>query len=134
MMELLVALRRLRRQFFVALCGLMLSTALQLILLLVQRELGMRMGMPRDFAIWLFIWPTAKLIAMIPISISGLGVRENAWRELAKPFGIAAKDAVSTSLAFQVVVILGGVIGGAVWLLLTWRPGIHLARPERQPT
>jgi glycosyltransferase 2 family protein len=134
LMELLVALRRLRRHALLAICGFALSMALQLTLLLVQRELGIRMGMPREFAIWLFIWPTAKLVAMIPISISGLGVRENAWRELAKPFGITAGDAVSTSLAFQVVVILGGLIGGAVWLLLTWRPGIRLARPERQPT
>ena len=121
-LETLVAFRRLRRQLLPALLGLLLSLSLQFTLLLVQRELGVQMGMPRDLAQWMFIWPTAKVLAMAPISIGGLGVREAVWVWLASLFGIRKELAVSTSLAWQAVLIVGGLMGGAVWVVLTWRP------------
>jgi uncharacterized membrane protein YbhN (UPF0104 family) len=105
-----------------ALLGFGASTLLQFLMILLHRTLGIGIGMPSDLAIWLFIWPLAKLVAMIPISFGGLGVREAAFLGLARPFGIPESVAVASSLAWQAVMLLGGLIGGAVWLLMTWRP------------
>jgi uncharacterized membrane protein YbhN (UPF0104 family) len=121
-LEIFVAMRRLKRHVLLAICGLLISLSLQFTLLLVQRELGVRMGMPRDLGVWLFVWPIAKVIAMTPISISGIGVREAAWIELSRPFGIPRDDAFATSVAWQGVLLVGGLIGGLVWNLLTPRP------------
>jgi uncharacterized membrane protein YbhN (UPF0104 family) len=134
LLELLVALRRLRSRAGRALAGLLVSIVLQFVLLLVNRELGIRIGMPKDLSIWLFIWPLAKLVAMIPISFGGIGVREAAFLTLGKPFGIAESVAVASSLAWQAVMLVGGVASGAAWLLLTWRPEAPVARAERRAT
>jgi glycosyltransferase 2 family protein len=53
------------------------------------------------------------LITMIPISISGLGVREGSLILLLKPYGIGNDDAVAFSFfIFTITVVMIGVIGG----------------------
>jgi uncharacterized membrane protein YbhN (UPF0104 family) len=131
LLESLVAVRRVRRRWPLALLGFLISATLQFLLLLVHRELGVRIGMPRDLTIWMFIWPVSKLAAMVPISFAGLGVREAAFLALSKPFGIVKDVAVAASLAWQAVMIVGGLLGGLVWVLLTWRPAARLAPAGR---
>lgn len=133
-LEVLVALRRLRNNAMLASAGVLASAFLQFLLILVHRQLGIGIGMPADLGIWLFVWPLAKVAAMLPISLGGLGVREAAFLALGRPFGIEKSVAVATSLAWQAVLLVGGLAGGAVWLLLTWRPETRMRRPERQAT
>lgn len=127
LLEALVAVRRVKRRWHLALFGFLVSATLQLLLLLVHRELGVRIGMPRDLTIWLFVWPVSKLVAMVPISFAGIGVREAAFLALSKPFGIVKDVAVAASLAWQAVMIVGGLLAGIVWILLTWRPAARLS-------
>jgi glycosyltransferase 2 family protein len=55
----------------------------------------------------------AVLVAILPISIAGLGVREGAMVVLLAPFGIAAADALTYSLlAFATTVLAVGLLGG----------------------
>jgi glycosyltransferase 2 family protein len=122
LLEALVAIRRVRRRWPLALFGFLVSATLQFLLLLVHRQLGVRIGMPSDLTIWLFIWPVSKLVAMVPISFAGLGVREAAFWALSRPFGVVKDVAVAASLAWQAVMIVGGLLSGLVWILLTWRP------------
>jgi hypothetical protein len=50
---------------------------------------------------------------MIPISISGLGVREGALLFLLKPYGVWGEEALALSLIiFGITVLLIGAIGG----------------------
>jgi uncharacterized membrane protein YbhN (UPF0104 family) len=134
LLEFFVALRHLRAHWLQALAAFLVSGVLQVVLMLTHRELGWRIGMPRDLSIWMFIWPVAKLVAMVPISFGGLGVREAAFLGLARPFGIAESVAVASSLAWQAVALVGGLIGGGVWLLMTLRPERPLDRVERRLT
>ena len=39
------------------------------------------------FAVWLLAWPLAKLIALAPVSLGGIGVREVALATLLLPCG-----------------------------------------------
>jgi glycosyltransferase 2 family protein len=133
LLEGLVAVRRVRRSWPLVLLGFLISASLQFLLLLVHRQLGVGIGMPRDLTIWMFIWPVSKLAAMIPISFAGLGVREAAFLALSKPFGVPRDVAVAASLAWQAVMIVGGLLSGLVWILLTWRPHARLAPKEAGP-
>jgi glycosyltransferase 2 family protein len=55
----------------------------------------------------------AVLIAILPISVAGLGVREGAMVALLAPYGIAAADALTYALlAFAATILAVGLLGG----------------------
>jgi uncharacterized membrane protein YbhN (UPF0104 family) len=66
------------------------------------------------FLMWLFVWPLAKLAAMVPITQGGIGVREAAQAALFSPFGISMEKAVATGLIFQAIIISGNLLGGVL--------------------
>jgi hypothetical protein len=53
---------------------------------------------------------------MIPITINGIGLRENALNTLAGPLGVGTANAVSLAWAFFVIRTAYGLIGGIVQL------------------
>ncbi len=110
-----LAVRKLRRRGLTAALGLCASAALQVALLLVHRRLAVTMGMPASLPAWLFVWPLAKIAAMLPLSLGGLGVREAAFASLGAGMGFPKDLAVACSLAWQCVLISGGLVGGAIW-------------------
>jgi len=75
--------------------------------------IGSLCGLRMPAGIWLFAWPLAKLAALIPVSIGGLGAREVALAGLLAPFGVEAALAVSVSLVFSVLVFVGNLLAGA---------------------
>ncbi len=57
----------------------------------------------------------AMLLVILPVSLSGLGVREAAVVFLLRPYGVASADALALSLLlFGTVVMVPGLVGG-VW-------------------
>jgi hypothetical protein len=70
------------------------------------------------FLMWLFVWPLAKLAAMVPLTQGGIGVREAAQGILFVPFGISMEKAVAAGLIFQAIVISGNLFGGIVATLM----------------
>jgi len=56
------------------------------------------------------------------VTQGGIGVREAAQAALFAPFGVSAVMAVATGLVFEVVIITGGLAGGAIAWLLGRRP------------
>ncbi len=79
--------------------------------------LGAAIGVAPGAAGWLLAWPLAKIVAMAPISLGGLGVRETALASLLAPFGVPATTAVAQGLVWQSVLFGFGVVAGAwAWL------------------
>ena len=70
------------------------------------------------FLMWLFVWPLAKLAAMVPLTQGGIGVREAAQGVLFAPFGVSFEKAVATGLIFQAIVISGNLLGGVIATLI----------------
>lgn len=70
------------------------------------------------FLMWMFVWPLAKLAAMVPVTLGGIGVREAAQGALFLPFGVSIEKAVAAGLMFQVIVIAGNLIGGLIVTLI----------------
>ena len=65
----------------------------------------------------LFAFTTAALLmAMIPISFGGWGIREVAFVYLLGAAGIGAEAALSLSIAFGLLRVLLGLVGGLIWV------------------
>ena len=77
---------------------------------------GLGLGIPLAT---LFAFTTAALLmAMLPISFGGWGVREIAFVYLLGAAGVSAEAALSLSIAFGLLRVLVGAIGGLTWLLI----------------
>ena len=95
-----------------------LGMLLQSLLTILNWWLGRVIGIEIPIYVWLFVWPLAKIAGLLPLTQNGIGVREAAQAVLFAPFGVSAARAVATGLVFEVVIISGGMVGGAVaWLL-----------------
>ncbi len=75
-------------------------------------------GIDLPFLAWLLAWPLAKLVALLPISLGGIGVREVALAAFLSPFGIEPALAVAQSLAWEAVLVTGGSVAGVAALVL----------------
>lgn len=90
---------------------------LALSLLVQSTFVGINIGlaeashMQAPAAAWFFAWPIAKLIAMIPISIGGLGQREASLAALLAPFGAEASRTVAVGLVWQTILFASGLLG-----------------------
>jgi uncharacterized membrane protein YbhN (UPF0104 family) len=72
---------------------------------------------PFDLVQAMLLVPPVMLIATIPISIAGWGVREGALVLAFSYAGLAESDALVISVLLGVAYFAVGLIGGVVWLL-----------------
>jgi hypothetical protein len=78
-------------------------------------------GAPVELQQMLGIMPAVDLLASLPVTISGLGVRENLLIELLGPLpGCGPVRALAASLLGFAAIGLWGLVGG-VWLLFSRR-------------
>jgi uncharacterized membrane protein YbhN (UPF0104 family) len=75
-------------------------------------------GLHLPYRAWLFAWPLAKISAFLPISQAGIGVREATLAALLVPFGAAGGVVVGVGLAWETIVIAGGLLSGLISLLV----------------
>jgi uncharacterized membrane protein YbhN (UPF0104 family) len=71
---------------------------------------------PVGFAAVLFLMPPVLLIATIPISIAGWGVRESSMVVAFSYAGLGQSDGLTLSILFGAVSFALGIAGGAVWI------------------
>ncbi len=113
---MLRALRKLASTPGLALLGLCWCLSLQAGFVLLNVPLGEMVGLNLDVRLWLLLWPLAKVAAMLPLSLGGLGGREAAFGLLVTPFA-ESRLAVAESLVWQSVLIAGGLLAGAFFML-----------------
>ncbi len=117
----------LGRRPFLLLFSLVLSAAIQAVLIWLSVRLALPVGVHVPLAAWFFAWPLAKIIATLPISLGGLGVRESSLAALLVPFGASAAQVVASGLAWQAILYLTGALGA---LVLTISGGSLAARQK----
>jgi glycosyltransferase 2 family protein len=100
------------------LLSLQLGVLIQASLVGLSASIAAACGLHVPFHIWLLVWPLAKLIALVPITLGGLGVREAGLTALLTPFGAPAALAVAVGLSWESVIILGGLIAGLLSFLI----------------
>lgn len=127
-LKIAAALRELGRRpaFFGGI--LLFSLAIQTTLVSLSWWLALGTGLQVGFAEWSFAWPLAKILAVLPISLGGLGLREMSLAGLLAPFGVDASLVVAAGLAWQGVLWLAGGLGAVVQVL----PGHGQKRTEEK--
>jgi uncharacterized protein (TIRG00374 family) len=88
-------------------------------------------GLDLPFRAWLFAWPLAKISALVPLTQGGIGVREAALAALLVPFGARAVLTVAVGLAWEAVIITGGLIAGFAACLLSQFSAAKAGEPIR---
>nr|WP_172677923.1 lysylphosphatidylglycerol synthase domain-containing protein [Ruegeria sp. 6PALISEP08] len=96
------------------------SVTIQTALVLMSWWLGKAAGIGTDVGPWLFARPLAKIIAVLPVTLNGLGMREGVLASMLFPFGADAAAIVAAGLVWQAVMFTVGGIG-AVFLFITNR-------------
>lgn len=84
----LVALRRLSRSPGSAAFAMLLSIGIQSLFVLLNAWIGRSIGIDVPLGVWFVAWPLAKLVALLPVSIGGLVVREAALAGVLNQFGV----------------------------------------------
>ncbi len=116
--RLRVALWRIIRNYKLALIALLLSLGLQICLILINVVLGKAIGMGLPFISWFFVWPLAKMTALVPISFGGIGVQELTLAGLSKSFAVIPALAVAQGFLWRSIIIITGICCGVIWFIL----------------
>ena len=98
----------------IALLAFLMSVGIQAGFILLNIMLAKEIGIEAGASLWFFAWPLAKLIALAPISLGGIGVREVAIAGLMSPFGIQPALVVAQSLCWEAVLVLSGLLAGGM--------------------
>lgn len=94
-----------------------LSLMIQASLVAMSWWLALGVGANVTLAQWMFAWPLAKVIAVLPVSLNGLGLREAALAANLSAFGASAPLIVAAGLVWQAVLFLAGGIGAIIFAL-----------------
>jgi len=106
-----------------ALASFTLAILVQSVFVALNWYLGTAMGIGVSFEAWLVAWPLAKIIALLPVSLGGLGVREASLAALLAPFAVTGTLAVAEGLVWQSILFAFGLLAGMGTLLSGRRPG-----------
>ena len=90
---------------------ILLSAVIQFAFALMNGEIAKNIGVDAPLAAWVFAWPLAKLVATLPISFGGLGVREASIAGLLTPMGHEAAGVIAASLIWQSIQYAGALSG-----------------------
>lgn len=90
---------------------LLLSLFIQGIGIWVVYLLGLSIGINSSFTTYLVFIPIISVISMVPVSFSGIGVREYSFLYLFGVVGVPKEKSVSLSLLWFFVMIITGLIG-----------------------
>jgi uncharacterized protein (TIRG00374 family) len=115
------ALRSLRGSPRVLISGWIVGTLVQFSFLMLTALLAISCGLTPQMVplrVWLFAWPLAKLVAVLPLTQGGMGVREAALVALLAPFGAPGALVLAAGLVWEGVIIAGGLISGGIALIL----------------
>lgn len=76
------------------------------------------LGLAIPFELLFALTPAALLVAMVPISFGGWGVRELTFVYFLGTAGVSAEAALTLSVAYGLLRIFVGAVGGVTWVLI----------------
>lgn len=99
------------------LVGLMLATALagQLVVIVGFLAISRSLGLPLSLWDCFIALPPALLIALMPITLGGWGIREGALVVILTLFGIAQEQALALSILFGMALLVSTLPGLFLW-------------------
>jgi len=98
--------------------AVLISFGVQSAFVMTNVWLAREAGVGTALAAWFVAWPLSKLVAILPISLGGIGVREAALVTLLAPYGAPAEAVLASGILWQSVLIVTGFVGLAVTQLI----------------
>ncbi len=96
--------------------GIVITFAAQCFFMVIYYFLSLAMGMDIGFMAFVFIVPVVFVLTGIPVSIGGLGVRENTVVFLLNRFGVSNEQAVAFSLLVMFETFFNAGLCGIIYL------------------
>ena len=103
-----------------------LSIGVQSTFLVLNAQLGRSAGVDVSIGAWLAAWPLAKIAALIPLGLAGLGLREAAIVAFMRPFGAQPGPVMAAGLLWEGVLFSSGLIG---WTVTHLWPAANTGQP-----
>lgn len=94
-----------------------LSVLLQANVVLQYAVLAKALGVPVPFPYFFIVVPLAVLVMMVPVTINGIGIRENVFAFLFGLFGVTTAVSVAFAWIAYGFLLVQAVIGGTVYAL-----------------
>jgi len=109
--------RRVTRRPLTAL-GVVVSAAMvHVVTVAILWCLDRALGGNAPYTVYFLAMIPTLLVISIPVSIAGWGLREQSLVILLGSLGIAAEHAASVSILYGIVLLVGGLPGGLIWLV-----------------
>jgi uncharacterized protein (TIRG00374 family) len=112
----------------------LISLPFTITLIATQYALAIGLGVNAPVRYFALFIPMVALVQLLPISFSGLGVREGAFQLLFSTVGVDNAQAVAMSLMYYIVRVVGGLIGGLMYLVGSLRSDKRSAAAIDQPS
>ncbi len=96
---------------------LLISLVLQIVEVASVVLIGLALGIETELIHYFIYMPLIWVITTVPISIGGLGVRENAFAFFFTQAGVSTPLALALSLLYFSCRVISGVIGGLIFLV-----------------
>lgn len=93
------------------------SVAFHLVEVTAQYVMARSFGLTVPFSYCLIFHPAVTLLAAVPVSVAGLGVREAGYVFFLELVGVPGGTALTMGLLWSAVLMAGGLIGGGLLLL-----------------
>jgi len=113
--------------------AIILSMLLQVFLALCQYVLALGLGLHLPLSIFMLVVPVSGVLASLPLTLNGLGLREAAYLYLFGMSGVGRDDAIALGLLFFVATMIAGLFG-AIAFVTTEVPTSHLPVESGLPT
>ena len=84
--------------------------------ILVVALVGLALGLPVPLVAYFFIVPIVDVVSAIPVSVSGLGIREGSYVFFLHMFGVGTAEGLTFSLLLLAIIMVSSLIGGGVYL------------------
>ncbi len=95
--------------------ALILSALLQANVIFHYYLIARALNLPIPFFSFFLIVPLATIITLLPISVNGIGIRENVYFFFFAAFAVAKPEAVAFAWIAYGMVVLQGVLGGILY-------------------
>ncbi|MGH8011998.1 MAG: lysylphosphatidylglycerol synthase domain-containing protein, partial [Candidatus Binataceae bacterium] len=105
------------RKPFKLIPAIALSLILQLMLALAQYVLALGLGLNISPLLFMACVPIANLLASLPITFNGLGVRETAYLVLLGMAGVSNEHAIALGLLWFASTMVAGLSGAVVFAM-----------------
>jgi len=107
--------------------AIILSMIFQTLLAVCQYLLALGLGMHLPLSTFLLIVPISGVLAAMPLTLNGLGLRETAYLFLFGMAGVSRDEAIALGLLYFLATMIGGLFGAIAFITTELPSGHHHA-------